>query len=338
MERVRFGRTELQVSRIAFGGIPIMRLPLEDAVEIVREALRLGINFIDTANSYTDSEIKIGAAIRGIPRDELIIATKSGAKDKQTLSEHLDKSLRQLGVEHIDIYQLHNITAEKRHAVFAPGGAYEGLLEAIQAGKVRFPAFSSHSIDTAIDIMKENRFDVVQLAFNYIDTMAAAVAIPLAKDLDMGFLSMKPMGGGMLYDAGLSFRYLMQYDSIVPDPGIEKIEEIREIVAIISERQALTDDDKARIEQLRAELGDTWCHRCDYCQPCLQGIPINTALSTRSFLRRTSIEGAMAWTGQAIELAKGCTQCRECMARCPYGLDIPTLLKERIAFWEEHAR
>lgn len=77
MERVRLGRTELMVSRIALGGIPIMRVPEAEAVAIVREALALGINFIDTANAYADSESKIGVAIRDVPREELVLATKS---------------------------------------------------------------------------------------------------------------------------------------------------------------------------------------------------------------------------------------------------------------------
>ena len=338
MERVRFGRTGLDVSRVALGGIPIMRRPLDDAADIVEEAINLGINFIDTANSYADSEVKIGAGIKGIPREDIILATKSGAKDKQTLSKHLDLSLKQLGVDYVDIYQLHNILPSSHDIVFGPGGAFEGLTEAIAAGKVRFPGFSSHSVPFAIEIMREGVFDTVQLPFNYIDTMAEEEAIPLAKELDMGFIAMKPMGGGLLYDASLSFRYLMQFDSIIPDPGIEKIEEIREIVGIVESHQTLTDEDRAAIESLRKEMGSSWCHRCDYCQPCPQGIPINSALSARSFLKRYSLEQAWVWVGKAIEKARDCTECRECVSRCPYGLDIPVLLKENVVYWETYSK
>jgi len=337
MERVRFGKTELEVSRVALGGIPIMRISQNEAVDIVQEALRLGINFIDTANSYRDSEVKIGAAIKGVPRDKLVIATKSTAKDKETMTKHLDLSLKQLGVDHIDIYQLHNITAGSREQVFGPGGAYEALLEALQAGKVRFPAFSSHSTDLAIEIMNTGDFDVVQLPFNYIDTLAADKAIPLAQELDMGFIAMKPMGGGLLSDAGLSFRYLMQFDNIVPDPGVENIKELREIVEIVEGKQPLSLEDTAEIERLRAELGATWCHRCEYCQPCSQGISISTVLSVRSYLKRFTVEAASVFTDDAIAAARGCTECCECMSRCPYDLDIPTLLKENVTYWDTHA-
>ena len=334
MDKVRFGRTGLQVSRIALGGIPIMRVPLEDAVAIVHEAINSGINYIDTANAYDDSEIKIGAAIKGIPREELVIATKSGAADKQTLNKHLEQSLKQLGVDYIDVYQLHNIANQKLEDLYAPGGAYEGLVEAIQAGKVRFPAFSCHSVPIALKTMREGRFDVVQLPFNYIDTEAAAEAIPLAKELDMGFIAMKPMGGGMLYDAGLSFRYLMQFDNIIPDPGIERLEELREIVGIVTGGQPLTDEDRAEIERLRRETSGSWCHRCGYCQPCPQGIAISNVLTSKSYLKRYTIAGAEGMASSAIEKARGCIECRECVARCPYNLEIPTMLKESIAYWD----
>jgi len=336
MERIRFGRTELKVSRVALGGIPLMRVSLDNAVTIVREAIDCGINFIDTANAYADSEIKIGAAIRGLPREELVIASKSQASDKLSLSRHLEQSLAQLGVDYIDIYQLHNISSQSRNEVFAPGGAFEGLLEAVQAGKVRFPAFSCHRVPLALEIMREGLFDVVQLPFNYIDTEAAAEAIPLAKELDMGFIAMKPMGGGLLYDAGLSFRYLLQFDSIIPDPGVEKLEELREIVDIVTSAQQLTEEDKATIEQLRRELSESWCHRCGYCQPCPQGIPINNVLTTRSFLKRFTLEGAQRMASSGIERARSCTGCRECVSRCPYDLEIPEMLKENIAYWDSH--
>ena len=151
MEKVRFGKTGLMVSKVAFGGIPIMRISRAEAAHIVREAINLGINFIDTAHGYTDSEEKIGEAIKGMKREDIIIASKSPANDKQAFNEHLDLSLKRLGVEYIDIYQFHGVSTEaKRDAVFAPGGAMEGLEEAVKAGKIRFPAFSSHSIPIAI--------------------------------------------------------------------------------------------------------------------------------------------------------------------------------------------
>jgi predicted aldo/keto reductase-like oxidoreductase len=328
------------VSKIALGGIPIMRLPKDEAVKLVREIINLGINFIDTANGYSDSEEKIGEAIQaaiaaGIRRESLVIASKSMANDKKTFNEHLDLSLKRLGLDYIDIYQLHNVSTEARvNDVFASDGAMEGLEDAVKTGKVRFAGFSSHNIPVAIKLMNSGRFSALQLPFNYIDSAAADEAIPHAKKLDMGFIAMKPMGGGLLDNAGLSFRYLGQYDSIVPDPGIEKIEEIREIIGIVEKNETLSAEDKKEIERLRAELGPSWCHRCEYCQPCPQGVNISAVLCTKSINKRMTPERARLFVEAPIEAAKTCLDCRVCVTRCPYNLEIPSLLKEQIAYWE----
>jgi len=335
MEKIRFGKTELMVSKIALGGIPIMRLTKAEAADLVSRIIGLGINFIDTAFGYADSEEKIGEGIKGIRREDIILTSKSPVDDKKTFNEHLDLSLKRLGVDYIDIYQLHNVSSKaRRDAVFAPGGAMEALDDAVKAGKVRFPGFSSHSIPLAIEIMKGGRFDMVQLPFNYIDVDAAEEAIPLAEKLDMGFLAMKPLGGGLLSDAGLSFRFLGSYSNIVPDPGIERIEEIIEIIGIVGKNEALSGEDKREIEKIKAEMGASWCHRCDYCLPCPQGIYINMALNIKSIFKRMTLERAHAFAGTPIEKARTCVGCGVCVTRCPYNLDIPALLKERVREWD----
>ena len=162
MEKVGFGKTGLMVSKIGFGGIPIMRVSKPEAVSIVREAINLGINFIDTANGYADSEEKIGEAIKGIKREEIIIATKSSAPGKKAFAEHVDLSLKRLGVDYIDIYQLHNVSSEtQKNAVFGPDGAMEALEEAVKAGKVRFPGFTSHPLSMGLEILKTREFATV---------------------------------------------------------------------------------------------------------------------------------------------------------------------------------
>jgi predicted aldo/keto reductase-like oxidoreductase len=334
MEKVRFGKTGLMVSKVAMGGIPIQRLTVPEAVEVVRGVLALGVNFIDTANGYTDSEEKIGLAIKDLPRESIIIASKSGARDKATFLKNLDTTLSRLGVEYVDIYQHHGIGPDTYDTIFGEGGAYEGMLEGVQAGKIRFPAFSSHDIPVAMRIMREGKFAAVQLPFNYVDDTAAEEAIPLAKELDMGFIAMKPFGGGLLSNARLSIKYLCQFENIVPDPGIEKLSEMEEIVGLLLEDKAITAEDLAEIARVKAELGDVWCHRCNYCQPCPQGIPISSVLTVESSMRRFPLHQAIAMGGRSVEAAKSCVECRECVDRCPYHLNIPELMKEKSAIWE----
>ena len=337
MKKVRFGKTELMVSEMAFGAIPIQRLSMEDAIAVVRGVIDMGVNFIDTANGYSDSEEKIGLAIKNIPRDSIIIASKSGARDKKGFLEHLDLSLKRMGTDYVDIYQHHGIsTAEACNQVFAEDGAYEGMKEAIKAGKIRFPAFSSHSIPVAIELMKTGKFDVTQLPFNYIDNEAAKEAIPLAKKLDIGFIAMKPFGGGLLSDAKLTIKYLRQFDSIVPDPGIETLAEMEEIIRIMDVGEPFTEADAAAIELVKKEMGSTWCHRCEYCMPCPQKIGISMVLNLDSMIKRMPYSKVSDMMGPGMDNARTCTECKACVSRCPYDLDIPGLVKERVQRWDRY--
>jgi len=337
MERIRFGRTGLSVSRVAFGGIPIQRLGVSEAADVVRGVIGLGVNFIDTANGYTDSEEKIGIAIKGMARGDLVIASKSGARDKKTFLENVDLSLKRLGTDYVDLYQHHGVSsAEHYEALFEEGGVFEGMTEAVKAGKIRFPAISSHSVPLSLRIMRDGKFDAIQLPFNFVDDEAGLEAVPLARELDIGFIAMKPFGGGLLTDAKMAIGYLTQFDNIVPDPGIEKVSEMEEIVRILDSGYKFSEGDAAAIELKKKELGDHWCHRCDYCQPCPQGISISSVLCVESVIKRMPLSRAKSFVSGAVAAARECTGCRSCVAKCPYNLNIPELLKIRSATWDKY--
>jgi predicted aldo/keto reductase-like oxidoreductase len=339
LETVSFGRTGLTVTRVAFGGIPVMRLSRKEGARLVREVLDLGVNFIDTANMYGDSEEKIGDGLAGSLREDLVIASKSMARDRDTFMKHLETSLSRLKTEYLDVYQLHGISSEEdMKRVMSPGGALEGLLQAIDDGRVRHPGFSSHNLDVAGRMMRTGKFSVVQVPFNFVDREAEEEIIPLSREMNMGFICMKPLGGGLLHDANLCFRYLMQFDGIVPDPGIERIEEMREIIEILKTPRPLLETERVRMEEIRTSLGDTWCHRCDYCQPCPEGIPISLVLVTESVVRRMSYDTAVPFLRPAIDKAASCTECGSCAERCPYDLKIPDLLKRYRTGYDNYVR
>jgi uncharacterized protein len=337
VEKIQFGSTDLMVSKVAMGGIPIMRLNKDKGVKVIEEILSMGINFIDTAHVYGDSEEKIGRAIKKFKRESLVLASKSPATDKKTFLSHLDMSLKRLDTDYIDIYQLHGVNSKEiSEKVFSEDGAYFGLKEAVSRGKVRYFAFSSHSSNIAKKLMRTKKFQVVQIPFNFVDTEPETELIPLAYKLKMGVIAMKPMGGGILQDANLAFRYLAQFEGIVPDPGIERTEEMAEIIKIIEDPRPLTSNEKEEMEKIKKELGNQWCHRCGYCMPCHKNINIQLLLVTKSTIKRMSFETAANFLEKAVNTAKDCTECRKCIKKCPYNLDIPVLLKENVDLWENY--
>lgn len=336
MRQVELGRTGLHVSEVAFGGIPIQRLAQADAVKVVQRCLDLGITLLDTAHGYTTSEESIGLAIAD-RREGLVIATKSPARDAVTFREHLEQSFRRLGVDYIDLYQFHNIsTPEALAQTLAPDGAMHVAREAKAAGRIGHIGVTSHSLDMALDLAASGLFETLMFPFNYITREPAQKLIPLCQENGVGFIAMKPMGGGMLEDATLSFKFLRQFQDVLPVVGIERVAEIEEIVAILQGDTAFSPAEEERLAEIVAFLGPRFCRRCDYCQPCPQGIPISMVMTVRSFARRMPAERVFGeWGRSPIERAMTCTVCNQCTTRCPYGLPVPEMIAESVRWYHE---
>jgi predicted aldo/keto reductase-like oxidoreductase len=335
MDKIRLGKTEMMVSRIGFGGIPIQRDNEEEAVAVVKRCLELGITFLDTANGYTTSEERIGKAIAG-KRKEVIIATKSGGRDRKTVEEHLKLSLKRLNTNYIDLYQFHGVsTPEHLKAVLALNGPITAVEEAKKAGVVRHIGVTSHQIDIAKEAVKTGRFETVLFPFNFIAREPAEDLRKLCQTLDVGVIAMKPLAGGMLDNVKIAFKFLFQYPDVLPIPGIEKVHEIEEIVGLLDKSTKLSAADKREMQRLRDELGNQFCRRCDYCQPCTMGITISSVMTSDTIAKRLPPE--RLFSGQfadSIEKARSCSECGECETRCPYHLPIRELIKKRIEGFE----
>jgi predicted aldo/keto reductase-like oxidoreductase len=159
--------------------------------------------------------------------------------------------------------------------------------------------------------------------------------VPLAKEHDLGFIAMKPFAGGMLANANMAIKYLLQFDSVVPDPGIETSAEIQEIVDIVNGPWELTSEERQEIEELRAQVDARFCRRCEYCQPCPQGVRISTLMNVRSFWKRFPRERFVGgWVAEAVESGRNCIECGECEEKCPYHLPIREMIAENVAFYD----
>jgi predicted aldo/keto reductase-like oxidoreductase len=342
MQTIRLGKTGLMVSRVGMGGIPLTRPTEDEAIRVVHRALDLGINFIDTARGYRTSEGRIGRALAALAdrRDQVIVATK-GWGDRATTLECIEESLKQLNTDYIDIYQFHGINSfEYYEQILGPGGGMEGAQAALQAGKVLHIGFSSHSLDVALKAVASDRFETVQVPFNLVCKEAADQLVPLAKEHDVGFIAMKPFAGGMLRDANLAIRYLLQFDNVVPDPGIEKVEEIAEIAGIVNSGDwTLSPRERQEIEAIRAEVGTRFCRRCEYCMPCPEGVLTAPLMNQHVLWKLWPAEQVLAWdyVTDAVKSAENCIECGECEEKCPYQLPIREMMAENVALYERMA-
>jgi len=339
MERIRLGRTGMAVPRLGFGGIPIQRLSDEDSVALVKRCLDLGVTFLDTANAYSTSEERIGRGIAG-RRQEVILATKSLARTPGDLEGHLKLSLGRLGVDYVDLYQLHGVSDFKSlDAVLDPNGVLATAEAAKKAGLVRHIGITSHQIDVAKKAVQTDRFETMMFPFNFLTPEAADELLPLCRRHDVGFIAMKPMAGGMVENASVAIKFLLQFPDIVLIPGMERIREIEEIVAISRGPREMTEADVREMEAMRKGLGATFCHRCDYCQPCSAQIPISLVMTAKSFQKRLPPERFFGdMIPPAMKKAAECTDCGDCEERCPYNLPIRQMISEQCEWFEEERR
>ncbi len=336
MRYVILGKTGLEVSEVGFGGIPIIRLTTAEAVTVLRRAYDRGITLFDTANVYLDSEEKMGLAFDGI-RSRLVLATKTVKRDRAGAEADIDLSLQRLRTDYIDLFQIHQLSLESDYqAATGPNGALEAVFRARQAGKIRHIGVTSHSIEMAARLVRTGLFSTVQFPFNFIESKPVEELHPVARQENMGILAMKPFGGGALDNAELCFKFLRRFSDVIPLPGFDAVEQVDQIATIYKTENEVLPEDLTAMERYRTELGQRFCRRCEYCQPCEQGVKITAAMGYPIIVRRMSYAKAAGFAAKTMESVRNCIECGECVKRCPYNLPIPEMLKEHLALYERH--
>ncbi len=337
MRYVILGKTGLEISEVGCGCIPIIRLSAAEAVLVLRRAYDRGITLFDTANMYFDSEEKIGLAFDGM-RSRLVLATKTLKRDRAGAEADIDLSLQRMRTDYIDLFQIHQLSLESDYQVVTgPDGALEAILRAKQAGKIRHVGVTSHSIEMAVKLVKTGLFSTVQFPFNFIESKPAEELHPAARQEEMGILAMKPFGGGALDNGELCFKFLRQFPDVIPLPGFDALEQVDQIVSLYEIENAVLSEDLAAMDGYRTELGQHFCRRCEYCQPCEQGVMITAAMNYPLVARRMSDSKAAGFAQMSMESVRNCTECGECVERCPYDLPIPETLKKHLALYEQHS-
>jgi predicted aldo/keto reductase-like oxidoreductase len=334
MEKVRLGRTNLIVTKLGWGGIPIQRVSEQEGVSVIRAVVDMGVDLLDTARGYTSSEHRIGLALQKIDKP-VILSSKSHVRTEKICDEvHI--SLKQMKVKKIHIYHLHAVSSFKDYEkAMGPRGAYEGLKRLQDEGLIDHIGMTSHNLDVLERALEDGYFDVIMACYSFLEPDAAKKIFPLAKTKDVGVLTMKPFSGGVIEEAGPALRFVLSTPNIVPIPGSETLEKAKENWEIFMKGYSLTEKDKEGIETLRKEWDQQFCRRCDYCQPCSEKISIQHILGLKSIVKRFgSRAGELDWFTTLIERARNCSECGDCLSRCPYQLPIPDLIKKNLEWYD----
>jgi aryl-alcohol dehydrogenase-like predicted oxidoreductase len=205
------GRTGVLVEPVSLGGEGILRTwnRAAEAVPVILEALKLGVRYCDTAPAYAGSQDYYGEAFRQAPgaRDKIFLASKTHERSRDGSLRLLDQSLKRLGTNRLDLWQLHDLrTKAELDEIFGKGGAIEAVEAAKADGRIRFVGITGHHDPTIlVEAMNRYSFDTVLCAINPSDPARSpflTTVVPEAQKRGMGIIGMKVMAAGQILQDG----------------------------------------------------------------------------------------------------------------------------------------
>lgn len=257
----RLGRTGVEVSLIGLGGwhLGFNYIDEQLSMRIIRSAIDNGINFMDNCWDYNDgaSEIRMGKALRDGYRERAFLMTKIDGRTKQDAAKQLDESLERLDTDHIDLVQHHEILRyEDPHRIFDENGANAALLEARDAGKIRYIGFTGHKDPHIhlymLEVARENEFtfDTVQMPLNVMDAHYRSfekMVLPELVKQDIGVLAMKTLANGLILESNTAsaiecLHYAMNLPTSVVITGCESMEDLEQAVTAARTFQPMSEE------------------------------------------------------------------------------------------------
>jgi len=352
----QYGNTGKEFSVVSFGGMRFANPEDIDAnAEVVLYAHKRGVNYFDTAPSYCKdkSEDIVGAALRQMRPGTFYVSTKSSKADGGELRKQLERSLKRLGVDKIDVFHIWCVYSLEVYRQRVEGGAVAAAVKAKQEGLIDHLAISSHMPGADLrQVLTDGPFEGVLLGYCAINFPYRDEAVQAAGQMGIGVATMNPLGGGLIPQNAERFSFLRGPDDPsvvaaalrfnVSNPAVTSAlvgfttkEHVDEAVGAV---ENFTPYDEDRIQRIRENIlasFDGLCTGCGYCLPCPQDIPVPKMmdtynlklLSTGDWQSKARDRLKWHWSEDAAR-AGLCTECGECVERCTQHLAICERLKE----------
>jgi predicted aldo/keto reductase-like oxidoreductase len=361
MQYRRFGRTELNLSVFSLGTMRSLASASTFQATLAA-ALDQGINHVETARGYGQSEKLLGQSLQTLSpaqRSDLVVTTKiPPTPDRATMAQQIAESLERLQLKQIDCLALHGInTIEHLSWVTDSQGCMAAVKAAQTAGQIRHVGFSTHGALEVIEgAIATNLFEFVNLHY-YLFFQRHRPAVDLAQAQDMGVFIISPGDkGGQLYQPPEALRHLcdpfeplhLSYRWLLQDPAITTLsvgpansDQLAYPLQVADQTDALTPAEQFAIDRLATHanitLRNSQCHQCYACLPCPEDINIPEILRLRNLAVAYDMQsfgeyryGMFERAGHWFPGKRGdrCTDCGDCLPRCPSQLPIPDLLRE----------
>ena len=371
MEYRRFGRLNWSVSALGFG---CMRLPTvkrgskeridePEAIRMIRHAIDMGVNYIDTAYPYHEgkSEVVLGKALRDGYRDKVRVATKSPVWDIKRGSDfdkYLDEQLSRLRMDSVDFYLFHGLGKDRWRNVVLKHGLLKRAEAALDDGRIRHIGFSFHDdFKTFKEIVDGYaHWDFCQIQYNYMDikSQAGTRGLKYAASKGLGVVIMEPLLGGRLANPPKDIKSLLRAGSTphsASDLALQWLWTQPEVSVVLSGMSTMAQvkgnlrsaeksgigsmgkRDQVLVDRIRVkylEKVPIGCTRCMYCMPCPNGvdIPGNFELYNQGFIHEDMKTSRTTYARffDEKERAGSCKNCKECEEKCPQKLPIPELM------------
>ena len=266
MQYRTLGATGERVSAIGLGGwhIALPKVSEETGIRIVRTALDRGINFLDNSWDYWEglSELRMGKALRDGYRDKAFLMTKIDGRTKKEAAKQIENSLLRLRVDTIDLVQHHEVLRfEDPNRIFAEDGAQVAMLEAQQAGKLRYIGFTGHKDPRIhlymLEVAKENgfHFDAVQMPLNVMDAHFRSfekLVLPELVAQGIGVLGMKSMANGIILNSKTvtpteCLHYALSLPTSVVIAGIDSLEILDQALEAVRTFKPFSEEERSAL-------------------------------------------------------------------------------------------